>query len=136
MTALQAEEIGEALLLARIGQRPPVENGWREEFEALLNDPGRGGVLIARDTFGRACGLLTYRIAVAAEALPSLEVLRLVAFDLLHPRAIADVMITEAVRLARLQHCDRLCLLRPPGRASDTTDLVIASGVAALHSVL
>lgn len=60
---------------------------------------------------------------------------RLVAFDLMKPRAIADDLIQKAVRLARLQDCGTLRLVRPLDTPSDTLALVLASGVADLHSV-
>ena len=53
----------------------------------------------------------------------------------MNPRAIADDLIQEAVRLARLQDCGTLRLVRPLDTPSDTLALVLASGVADLHSV-
>ena len=51
------------------------------------------------------------------------------------PRLIADGLIEEAVRLARLQDCGTLRLVRPLDTPSDTLALVLASGIADLHSV-
>lgn len=132
---LLATEIDEALVLARLGANDLDPDRWRLDTLAHMRDRSRGGVLIARNTGGRLCGMLHYRILHAAEARPSLEVERLVAFDLMHPRAIADALIAEAVVLARLQDCDSLRLVRPLDTPADTTALVLASGVGDLHSV-
>jgi hypothetical protein len=132
---LEAAELGDALVLARLGYARFDEAAWRRELEGVLADPGRGGVLLARDQAGRACGLMLYRIISAQDQPPSLQIARLVAFDLLNPRSIADELIGEAVRLARVQGCGTLLLVRPLDTPADTLALVLASGVADLHSV-
>ena len=132
---LEAAELGDALVLARLGYARFDETAWRQELEPVLADPGRGGALLARDHAGRACGLMLYRIVAEPDHRPSLEVARLVAFDLMNPRLIADGLIEEAVRLARLQDCGTLRLVRPLDTPSDTLALVLASGIADLHSV-
>lgn len=127
--------MGDALVLARLGYARFDEAEWRHELQELLADGGPGGVLLARDAAGRACGLMLYRIVSAPDHPPSLEVARLVAFDLLNPRPIADDLLGEAIRLARLQGCGSLRLVRPLDTPADTLALVLASGVADLHSV-
>lgn len=132
---LSATDLDEALVLARLGSRSLDPERWRLDALARLGEPSTGGILVARNGSGRFCGLLTYRIVPGCGTRPSLEVERLVAFDLLHPRAIADALIAETVVLARLQDCDRLRLVRPFDTPTDATALVLASGVGDLHSV-
>lgn len=135
VTPLRPEELDEALVLARLGSGELDAERWRLEVLDSLADAAHGGVLIGRRPAGRACGLLKYRITPEGEARPSLEVERLIAFDLLRPREIADALIAEAVRLARLQDCDSLRLVRPLDAPEAATALVLASGVGDLHSV-
>lgn len=139
VTALKPPEINEALVLAGLGAVALEVEAWRADTLALMAEPTRGGVLIARSETDRACGLLHYRIVPAAEASPaarpSLEVQRLVAFALIDPQRIADSLIAEAMRLARLQDCDSLRLVRPLDSPADASALVLASGIANLHSV-
>lgn len=132
---LSASEVDEALVLARLGSGSLDPDHWRLDALDRLRDSSKGGVLVARSASGRLCGLLTYRIVAGSVSRPSLEVERLVAFDLIHPRAIADALITEVLALARLQHCDSLRLVRPLDTPADTTALVLASGAGDLHSV-
>lgn len=131
---LKASELGDALVLARLGYARFDEAAWRDELQAIMAN-GHGGALLARDSMGRACGLMLYRIVTLPDQPPGLEVTRLVAFDLLNPRPIADDLIEEAVRLVRLQGCGTLRLVRPLDTPADTLALVLASGVANLHSV-
>lgn len=135
VTPLNPSELDDALVLARLGYAGFDEAAWRHELDGVLEDSRRGGALLARDQAGRACGLMLYRIVAEPDHRPSLEVARLVAFDLMNPRLIADGLIEEAVRLARLQDCGTLRLVRPLDTPSDTLALVLASGIADLHSV-
>lgn len=132
---LSASDLDEALVLARLGSCSLDQDRWRLSALARLREPSTGGMLVARNISGRLCGLLIYGIVPSSEVRPSLEVERLVAFDLLHPRAIADALIAEAVVLARVQDCDSLRLIQPFDAPEDTTALVLASGVGDLHSV-
>ena len=135
VTSLLATELDEALVLAQLGAVALDPETWRRETLALMSDQGLGGVLLARTEAGRACGLLHYRILCAPDARPSLQVERLVAFDLTEPRRIADRLIAEVTRRARLQHCESLRLVRPLDCPADASALVLASGIADLHSV-
>lgn len=132
---LKATELGDALVLARLGQARFDEAAWRGDLQALLAEDAAGGALLARNAAGRACGLMLYRILSGPDHRPSLEVLRLVAFDLSNPRSIADVLVAEAVRLARVRGCGTLRLIRPLDTSAEALDLVLASGLADLHSV-
>ncbi|QTC92206.1 hypothetical protein [Brevundimonas goettingensis] len=133
--SLLATELDEALVLARLGAADLDPESWRFYVLSRLRNHSEGGALAARNAAGRLCGLIVYRIVASEAAKPSLEVERLVAFDLLHPRAIADALIAEAVSQARLQDCDSLRLVRPLDTPADTTALVLASGLGDLHSV-
>lgn len=135
VSSLQTDELDEALVLARLGHACFDEAAWHDQVVALVADDRLGGALIARDGSGRPSGLMVYRITRTPDQRPSLEVLKLVAFDLLNPGLIADVLVEEAVRLARLQNCETLRLVRPLNPSADTLALVLASGVADLHSV-
>ncbi|CAN5290571.1 hypothetical protein BH09PSE1_BH09PSE1_29020 [soil metagenome] len=135
VTPLLPTELDEALLLAGLGAAGLDAERWRRETLEMMRDPECGGVLIGRSETGRVCGLLRYRIVANDADGSSLEVERLVAFDLMHPALIADALIGEAVRRARLQHCDSLRLVRPLDAPADTVALVLASGLADLHSV-
>ena len=135
VTSLLPTEMDEALVLAGLGAVKLDAETWRDDTLGLMADPAGGGVLIARSEPGRACGLLHYRIVPGVGAHPSLEVVRLVAFDLMSPRRIADSLIAEAMRLARLQDCESLTLVRPLDSPAGASALVLASGVANLHSV-
>ncbi|WP_298162996.1 hypothetical protein [Brevundimonas sp.] len=132
---LREADLDEAVVLASLGSGALDPDHWRLGALTRLQDPAKGGVLVASTGSGRLCGLLTYRIIPGGEARPSLEVERLVAFDLIHPRAIADALIAEVVVLARGQDCDSLRLVRPFDPPADTTAFVLASGVGDLHSV-
>ena len=135
VTSLLATELNEAQVLAGLGAIALDPETWRRDTLALMSDAASGGVLLARTEAGRACGLLHYRILGAGDDGPCLQVERLVAFDLTEPRRIADRLITEVTRLARLQRCDSLRLVRPLDSPADASALVLASGVADLHSV-
>jgi len=135
VTPLQKTERDDALVLARLGYARFDEAGWHEDFLTFALGDNHVGALLARDGMGRACGMMLYRIVAIPDHRPSLEVARLVAFDLMDPRPIADALVKEAVRLARLQNCDTFRLVRPLDTPSDTLALVLASGVADLHSV-
>ena len=135
VTSLSTSELGEALVLAGLGSSSLDADRWRRESERLMDDPSLGGVLIARNSAGSVCGLLRYRIISSEDARPSLQIERLVAFDLMNPQAVADALIGEVMRLARLRDCESLRLVRPLDTPSGTTALVLASGVADLHSV-
>lgn len=135
VSALQPTDLDDAIVLARLGYARFDEEAWRKDLRTVGPESSEGGVLLARDTSGRACGLMLYRIMANPDHRPSLEVNRLVAFDLMDPRLIADALVEEAVRLARIHDCGTLRLVRPLDTPSDTLALVLASGVADLHSI-
>lgn len=128
-------ELDEAFLLASLGAVDLDPELWRREALAHMAEPDDGGVLVARGDTGRVCGLLSFRIARDKGAAPSLAVDRLVAFDLMDPQSVAKDLIAEAIRRARLQNCRTLTLIRPLDAPSIAAALVLASGVADLHSL-
>jgi hypothetical protein len=135
VTALRTDELDDALVLARLGYARFDEAAWRDDLGADARAEGSGYALIARDVGGRPCGLILYRIVAVPGGKPVLEISRLVAFALTDPQPIADDLLTEAVRRARLKKCDTLRLVRRLDTPSDTMALVLASGLADLHSV-
>ena len=134
VTPLKATEVGDALVLARLGCARFDEAAGRHELQAFLTD-SHGSALLARDSVGRACGLMLYRIITLPDQPPTLEVAGLIAFDLMSPQPVAVELIEEAVRLARLQGCRMLRLIRPLDTPAGTLALMLASGAATLHSV-
>ncbi|CAN5422352.1 hypothetical protein BH10PSE2_BH10PSE2_10500 [soil metagenome] len=132
---LVPSELDEAFLLANLGTIALDPDRWRRKTLARIADPEEGGVLIARDRASRVCGLLDFRIVRDGATGPSLSVERLVAFDLMDPQSVANDLIAEAIRRARLKDCLTLTLIRPLDAPSTTAALVLASGVADLHSV-
>lgn len=135
VTPLLTSELDEAFLIASLGAIHLDPDSWRCETLAHMVEPEDGGVLISRGLSGRVCGLLSFRIVRDEGAAPSLAVDRLVAFDLMDPQTVANDLIAEAIRRARLKDCLTLTLIRPLDSPSTTTALVLASGVAELHSV-
>ncbi|WP_150126002.1 hypothetical protein [Brevundimonas sp. LM2] len=135
MTPLRCDELDDALVLARLGYARFDEAEWRRDLGADATNAGHGSALIARKDAGRPCGLILYRILAVPDRLPVLEIARLVAFDLTQPRPIAEALLDEAVRRARLADCDTLRFTRPLAASHDALALILASGLADLHSV-
>jgi hypothetical protein len=133
---LAADDIDDAYVLVRLGYADLSRDEWRivarQRVEA---DASTGGILIARDGSGRPRGLLLYAIAPKFAGRPSLQIDRLISFDLLDPRAVADALIAEVLRVAELQDCDSLSLVRPLDAPPHTAALVLASGATVLHQV-
>lgn len=135
VTPLRPDELDDALVLARLGYAQFDEAAWRGELGVDAAHAGAGSALIARNEAGRACGLILYRIVDVPGQCVMLEVARLIAFDLTDPRPIAKALLEETVRRARLEGCEAVRLIRPLDSRCDTLDLVLASGLADLHSV-
>lgn len=135
VTPLEPEALDEALVLTRLGPGEQDAERWRIDLTDTLARVAHGGVLVGRRPTGRVCGLLKYRIAQDDEACRGLEIERLIAFDLMRPREVADAMVAEAIRLARLEGCDTLHLVRPLVPEDAAATLVLAAGIGDLHSV-
>ncbi len=133
---LRPDEIDKAYILARLGYRDLGIAAWRDMAEATLGHTDTAGsVLFAQDQDKRARGLLIYKIAPTVAGKPSLRVERLVAFDLMDPQLVADAMLAEVMRLARLKDCGSFSLVSPMDAATDPAALVLASPVSVLHRV-
>lgn len=132
---LQTNEFDDGLVLAQLGHARSGADVWRHELEAFAKNPVDGGALLARNEAGRACGLILYRIIVMPDDQPTIQVLRLVAFDLMDPGPIADSLVKEAFRLARGQGCRTLSIVQPLTQSADIRLFVLKSHITELHSL-
>lgn len=133
---LAAEDIDDAYVLIRLGYADLSQEDWRAmAHQRIEADEATGGILIARDQVGRLRGLLLFAIAPKFAGRPSLQIDRLISFDLLDPAIVADALIAEVLRVAEVRDCDSLSLVRPLDAPPDTAALVLASGATVLHQV-
>ena len=133
---LEAGDIDKAFILARLGYRDLTIEAWRNMAAATLDQPpGGSGILFAQTAAGHAKGLLLYTIAPTVAGKPSLRVERLIAFDLIDPGAVADALVAEVLRIARLRDCETFSLVAPLDTPTDASALVLASPVSVLHKV-
>jgi hypothetical protein len=133
---LAAEDVDDAYVLVRLGYADLKQADWRAmALQRIEADAATGGILTARDRTGRLRGLLLYAIAPKFAGRPSLQIDRLISFDLLDPTAVADALIAEVLRVAEIRDCDSLSLVRPMDTPPDTAALVLASGATVLHRV-
>ena len=135
VTPLRADELDDALVLARLGYSQFDEAEWRGELGVDAAHAGAGCALIARNETGRACGLILYRCVEGPGQPAVLEIARLIAFDLTDPQPIARALLEEAIRCAVREGCTALRLVLPLDAPSDILALVLASGLTDLHSV-
>ena len=139
---LAAEDVDDAYVLVRLGYADLTQADWCSmALQRIEADAATGGILTARDKTGRLRGLLLYAIAPKFAGRPSLQIDRLISFDLLDPAivldptAVADALIAEVLRVAEIRDCDSLSLVRPMDTPPDTAALVLASGATVLHRV-
>tara|TARA_R110002124_G_scaffold243554_1_gene408686 strand:+ start:3302 stop:3730 length:429 start_codon:yes stop_codon:yes gene_type:complete len=133
---LAAEDVDDAYVLVRLGYADLTQADWCSmALQRIEADAATGGILTARDKTGRLRGLLLYAIAPKFAGRPSLQIDRLISFDLLDPTAVADALIAEVLRVAEIRDCDSLSLVRPMDTPPDTAALVLASGATVLHRV-
>ncbi len=129
-------DIDSVLVLARLGYEGLTQDQWREmALRALKTPPGQGGVLLARDASGRARGLVVFSICPKTSGRPSLQVERLIAFDLIDPNRIAEALMQAVLVQAEISECDSLSLVRPLGAPASDAAVVLSSGVTVLHQV-
>jgi|TARA_R110002124_G_scaffold6125_9_gene37487 hypothetical protein len=134
---LAAEDIDAAYVLVRLGYANLSQADWRAMARQRVEaDDLSGGILIAHDRRDRPRGLLLYAIAPKFAGRPSLQIDRLISFDLMDPARVADSLITEVLRVAEIRDCDSLSLVRPLDAPPHTAALVLASGATVLHQVL
>lgn len=127
-------DIDEAVVLAGLGDLDITAGQWRAFAGRPVSSEGAGGRgLVARDDRARLSGVLLFAISRLPNRHSCLQVEHLICFDLFEPIAVADALIAEMLRLAALEGCDHLSLVRPmPGteaaaalvRASDATALI------------
>mgnify|MGYP003639286824 CR=1 FL=1 len=133
---LAAEDIDDAYVLVRLGYADLSQDDWRTMArQRIAADDSTGGILIAHDRTGRARGLLLFAITPKFARRPSLQIDRLISFDLMNPAAVADVLIAEVLRIAEIRDCDSLSLVKPLDAPPHTAALVLASGATVLHQV-
>ncbi len=133
---LRVEEVDKAYVLARLGYRTLDIAAWREMAAATIaHDAGQGSILFAQDGESRARGLLIYSITPTVAGKPSLSVERLVAFGVMDPQPVADALLAEVMRVARLKDCESFSLVTPLDVPADASALVLASPVSVLHRV-
>lgn len=133
---LATEDVDDAYVLVRLGYADLSQADWRSmALQRIEADAATGGILTAHDRTGRLRGLLLYAIAPKFAGRPSLQIDRLISFDLLDPTAVADALIAEVLRVAEIRDCDSLSLVRPMDTPPDTAALVLASGATVLHRV-
>jgi hypothetical protein len=133
---LEAEEVDEAYVLVRLGYPDLTLEDWRRiACVQIAREPSSGGVLAARDRTGALRGLLLYELAPGIANGPVFQIERLIGFDLMNPRAVADALTAEALRLAGEQGCGGLSLARVCEQPDQATRLVMEAGVGLLHQV-
>jgi hypothetical protein len=90
---------------------------------------------VARDDRGRLSGLVLFAIRDGIQPHRCLSVEHLICFDLFEPLPIADALIAEMLRLAEVEGCDQLNLVRTMPNAEAAAALVRASDATALLRV-
>lgn len=129
-------DIDDAYVLVRLGYEDLSLESWRTKAARQIGAADEtGGILIARDAGGRSQGVLLYAIAPRFADRPVLHVERLICFDVIDPKPVADALIAALLRLSRVQNCGSLGLVRPLDAPRDAAALVLASGATLLHRV-
>lgn len=133
---LAADEVDRAYVLARLGYNDLSLGEWRKiAATALAPDPADCRILLAWNDDDHPRGLVIYVVGHTVDAKPSLQIERLIAFDLMDARAVADALAAEVFRIARLARCTSFSLVAPLNRPADSSALVLASQVAILHQM-
>lgn len=133
---LRADQVDQAFVLARLGYANLDIAAWRDMAAATIGrNSATGSILFAQDEGSRARGLLIYSIAPTVAGKPSLRVERLVAFGVMDPQPVADALLGEVMRVARLKDCESFSLMAPLDAPDDASALVLASPVSVLHRV-
>lgn len=135
VTALRAEEVDEALVLAQLLDPMLGVEAWRAAALAVCAAQGPESIILARRGGGPLCGLGRYRLDDPEAEHPTLRLLELVAFDLTRPGPIATALMDEILRRARARGCQAVRIEAALTGPSQTIDLAIAGGVCSLHSV-
>ena len=124
-------DIIEAALFADLGNLDISTEQWCAFANRLGENIGERG-LAARDGRGRLSGLVLFAISRLTDLHCCLRVEHLICFDLFEPEAIADALIAEMLRMAELEGCDQLSIVRPMPNPKVAAALVRASDATAL----
>lgn len=125
--------INESFALARLGCPDLTLAGWRLIALRQLDQPASlGGVLLARDEAHRLNGLLLYSLSICIAAKPCVQIERLVSFDVLNARAVADALVADVLERGHQHGCDSLSLVRPLDPSAIGRALVLDSDAAVL----
>lgn len=135
VTALRAEEVDEALVLAQLIDPSLGIDAWRADATAVSASGGRESIVLARQGDGPLCGLAWYRLDDFGSDRPTLQLLKLVAFDLTQPGRIAAALVSEILARARDQGCAAVRIEAGLTDPSRVLDLAMAGGFCRLHSV-
>lgn len=124
-------DIAEATVFAGLGNLDIPAEQWSALANNLGENTGERG-LVARDGRGRLSGLVLFAISRLKDLHRCLRVEHLICFDLFEPAATADALIAEMLRMAELEGCDQLSLVRPMPNPKVAAALVRASDATAL----
>jgi hypothetical protein len=133
VTHLTRDAIDESFALARLGYPDMTFAGWRAIAGRQLDHPAPiGGIFLARDAGHRLKGLLLCSLSICIAAKPSVQIERLISFDVSDPRSVADALLAEVFKLGSLQGCGSVSLVRPVHSPATATAEVLASDAAVL----
>jgi hypothetical protein len=133
VTRLTRNAIDETFVLAQLGYPDLTLADWRSIALHQLNHPSPiGGILLARDTAQRLKGLLLCSLSICIAAKPSVQIERLISFDVSDPRSVADALVAEVLKLGSHQGCDSISLVRPLVSSATATAMVLASDAVVL----
>lgn len=135
INGLCASEIDEVLVLARLIDPSLGVEAWRAEALEICGSDGPESIVLARRDAGPLCGFGRYRLDDPDADHPTLRLLKLVAFDLTQPAAIATALMNEILGRARARGCRAVRIEAPLTGPAQTIDLAIAGGVCRLHSI-
>lgn len=133
VSRLTSNTIDETFALVRLGYPDLTLAGWRSIAQRQLDHPTSiGGVLLARDAAQRLKGMVLYSLSICIAAKPCVQIERLVSFDVLNARAVADVLVTHVFELGYQHGCDSLSLIHRLDSPAITRALVLESDAAVL----
>lgn len=133
VSRLARNEIDETFVLARLGYPDLTLAGWRSIALRQLDHPSPiGGILLARDTAQSLKGLLLCSRSICIAAKPSVQIERLISFDISDPGSVAAALVAEVLKLGFHHGCDSISLAHPLVPPSTATAIVLASDTAVL----
>lgn len=133
VTRLTRDAIDETFVLARLGYPGMTLGGWRSIALRQLDHPAPiGGILLARDAAHRLKGLLLCSLSICIAVKPSVQIERMISFDVSDPRSVADALLAEVFKLGAHQGCESFSLVRALDSSATATAEVLASDAAVL----